>query len=151
MTADELVRSLEADPEYQGRLARHDAAADELARICADDEAELLAELASLDINAESVYDFVNGGGAPVEAVPVLVAHLTQPHHPRIWEGIVRALSVSRAREFALEPLKQAYKKEPASDRRWILANAIGTMAKLREVQDLDGIAQYKALFGLSR
>jgi hypothetical protein len=83
--------------------------------------------------------------------VPVLVAHLAQTHHPRIWEGIVRALSVKHAREVALAPLVAAYRSEADESRRWMLANAIVSMARYSELSDLPGIEQYRALFRQSR
>jgi hypothetical protein len=88
-----------------------------------------------------SVYDYVAGGGAAGAAVPILARHLGRPHHPRVWEGIVRALSTSAARVEALGPLRDAYRVEAAPERRWLLANALGAMASFDEVADLNGIA----------
>lgn len=145
------MRELEADSEYMARIRAQDAERVELARLCALDQAELLSELGAIGIVAESVYDFVNAGGAPVAAVPVLVAHLDRVHHPRIWEGIVRALSVRHARDMALTRLVRVYRAERDAGRRWVLANAIGSMARFSEVADLDGIEEYRALFRQSR
>jgi hypothetical protein len=75
------------------------------------------------------------------------VAHLGQAHHPRVWEGIVRALSAPAARAEALGPLREAYRAETAPERRWLLANALGAMASFVEVGDLDGIAEHRSLF----
>ncbi len=150
-TAAEFVRELEADPEYTAQRHVEDAATEALARACADDEAELLAGLRAIGVAAASVYDFVNNGGAPVAAVPLLVAHLETPHHPRIWEGIVRSLSVRHARSDALPALRRAYLSEADPSRRWLIANAIGSMATLAEVCDLKDISTYRALFRQSR
>jgi hypothetical protein len=151
MTAEEFVRSLAADPEYEARMAAQAAATEELGRTCAADETRLLEELRAAGVRVTSVYDFVSAGGAPPEAIPVLVAHLREKHHPRIWEGIVRSLSVRHAREAALPTLVELYRAKVSRDRRWVLANAIGSMVKFAEVADLDGIDEYRPLFRQSR
>ena len=151
MTAEEFVRARAANPEHQARMAMRAAAIEGLAKACAADEAPLLGELRAAGVQVDSVYDFVNAGGAPPEAIPLLVAHLRKPHHPRIWEGIVRSLSVRHARDTALSILVELYGVETSPDRRFVLANAIGSMAKFAEVAQLDGIAQYRPLFRQSR
>ena len=151
MTAGELVRALATDPEYQAQMAAQAAATAELERRCGADEAGLVAELVAAGVPVRSVYDCVNAGGAPPAAIPALLVHLRRDHHPRIWEGIVRALSVRHARDLALSTLAELYAVEGSEDRRWLLANAIGSMAKFAEVAHLDGIAQYRPLCRQSR
>ena len=151
MTAEQFVRSLAADPEYRARMAAQAARTEELARVCAADEAGLLAELRTVGLTVSSIYDFVNAGGAPPEAISILVAHLRQHHHPRIWEGIVRSLSVKHAHDAALPTLAELFTMEESRDRRWVLANAIGSMAKFAEVAELEGIDEFRPLFRQSR
>jgi hypothetical protein len=151
ISAAELVGELARNTEYLAQLKTQDARSDVLVAACAADEIELVAELRAVVPRLESVWDFVAVGGAPVVAVEILVRHLNRPHHPRIWEGIVRALSSKRARDGALEPLRQLYRTETDNDRRWLIANAIGSMARLAEVRDLEGIEQHRALFRQSR
>jgi hypothetical protein len=151
MSAAEFVGELAQNTEYQARLKVRGAQIDILTAACAADELELVTELRAVVPKVESVWDFVAIGGAPEVAVDILVCHLNRPHHPRIWEGIVRALSSKRARDGALEPLRHLYRGETDSDRRWVIANAIGSMARLAEVRDLEGIEQYRALFRQSR
>jgi len=151
LTAAEFIRELDGDPEYQARLAEQERRRAALAAECATDQRDLLQELQAVGVRAESIWDFVSAGGAPLSAVPVLAAHLTEAHHPRVWEGIVRALSVKHARESALSPLLIAYRAESDPSRRWVLANAIGSMARLAEVRDLPNIDEYRALFRQSR
>jgi hypothetical protein len=150
-TAEDFMRSLEANPDYIARRAAQAAATAELAGVCAEDEARLIAELQQVGVRTNSVYDFVNEDGAPSAAVPILVRHLAVPHHPSIWEGIVRALAVPHARDAALETLRTAYRSEADPHRRWVIANSLGSMARLREVEDLPGIREYSALFRQSR
>ena len=86
-------------------------------------------------------------GGSPAAAVPVLLAALDRPHHPRTWEALVRSLGVKAARESALERFRDLYRAERDADRRWVIANSLGGMARFRDVEDLEGIAEYRALF----
>lgn len=151
VTAEELAQSLAGDAAYQARLAARREQARSLAHACAVDERELVADLAKAGVSVTSVWDFIAMDGVPVEAVSVLVSHLQRPHHPRVWEGIVRSLSVKHAREAALGALSAAYRSESDPGRRWVLANAIGSMARLAEVRDLPNIDAYRALFRQSR
>jgi len=147
VTAEEFARSLATDPGYQARMAAQAAATESLERSCADDEAGLLEELGAAGAPVTSVYDFVNAGGAPPAAIPTLLAHLRQQHHARIWEGIVRSLSVKHAHDAALLTLVELYRVEESRDRRWVLANAISSMATFAEVAHLDRINEYRPLF----
>ena len=150
ITASELAHRLEQDPNYQARVAEPQANTDALSQVYRADEAALVA-LRARGIAVESVWDFVSTTDAPLDAIPILVAHLSESHHPRVWEGIVRALSVRRARDGAFESLKRFYLTETIESRRWVLANAIGAMAKFTEVKELPGIEQYRAVFNRPR
>ena len=151
ITASELVDRLELDPNYQARAAERQANIDALSQVDRVDEAALVAQLRARGIAVESVWDFVSTTDAPLDAIPVLVAHLSEPHRPRVWEGIVRALSIKRARDGAFEALKRFYAAETLESRRWLLANAIGTMAKFTEVKELPEIGQYRTVFNRPR
>ena len=94
-----------------------------------------------------SVYDFVNAGGAPPEAVPLLVEHLRRPYHPRIREGIIRSLTVRHARDLAYAPLVEAFASERDPNMRWVIANALSVFSSLEELRDLEGIDAYADLF----
>jgi hypothetical protein len=151
ITASELAHRLEQDPNYQACVAERQANTDALSQVYRADEAALVVQLRARGIAVESVWDFVSTTDAPLDAIPILVAHLSESHHPRVWEGIVRALSVRRARDGAFESLKSFYLSESIEIRRWVLANAIGAMAKFTEVKELPGIEQYRAVFNRPR
>jgi hypothetical protein len=151
ITASELAHRLEQDPNYQACVAERQANTDALSQVYRADEAALVVQLRARGIAVESVWDFVSTTDAPLDAIPILVAHLSESHHPRVWEGIVRALSVRRARDGAFESLKRFYLTETIESRRWVLANAIGAMAKFTEVKELPGIEQYRAVFNRPR
>jgi hypothetical protein len=63
----------------------------------------------------------------------------------------VRALATKHARPGALAALVAAYRVEADPDRRWLLANAIASMARIAEAGDLPDIDQYRAPFRQSR
>src|SRR5882724_9552741 len=133
--ADKLLRQLEADPNYIAREREWKRISAQSLQECAADQAGLVSELRCAGFEVASVQEYVASGGAPVGAVPILVAHLDRPHDPRVWETIVRALSVRHAHDLALSRLCELYTAEKDDGRRWLLANAIGSMAKLREVR----------------
>jgi len=146
-TAAGLLRELEHDSEYQRRIRKQATRAAESERVCAADEAALVAELEAAGCRVASVWDYVSRGGATGAAVPILVRHVELPHHAHVWEGMVRALSTRAARTKGLEPLCRLFRTEADPDRRWLLANAIGSMSRFAEVQEMPGMAEYRALF----
>src|SRR5262249_36979734 len=82
-----------------------------------------------------SVWDLVNDAPHPVlegrfvgpyhAAYPALVRHLALPHHRRIKEGIVRALTVRDGGILVEETLLAAFQLEQNPQLRWVLANAL--------------------------
>jgi len=144
---EELNQRPTLDEAHQAALAEQRHRVEELAAACAIDESELLRDLRDRGINVTSVWDFIASGGAPPAAVPILVTHLSTQHHERIWEGIVRSLSVKHARAAALSVLTDLYRREESRSRRSVLAHAIGAMARLDEVQDLPEIETFRASF----
>jgi len=148
-TAAEFVRELQRDPQYVARQAVLRAEAEQRAAAIAQDEAPLVRELAESGIDVRSVWDF-GTLVTPPAAVPIVLRHLTLTHHPRVREGLIRALAYSHLRAQALEPLKEFFRSESDPDVRWLLANSLAAMAKYREVSDLVGIAEFRGLFRLT-
>ncbi len=147
-TAQELAAELANDPEYQKRLTERQAAAATQGAAAAQDEQELLAELRSAGVAVGSVYDFVGKSVAPAAAAPVLVGHLSVPHVRVIREGIIRALSCSHLRLYALDALRSGFAQTQDQMERWLFANALAAMATLDELRpDLAGITEYADLF----
>jgi hypothetical protein len=145
-TAEEVVRELERDPTYQKRRAEQDAAVARRAAEAASDEEQIVGELRAAGVRVNSVYDFIEVV-TPVEAVPVLLRHLTQSHTPVIREGLLRALAYSHLRAPALGGLKDLFRAAHDPGERWLIANAIAAMAALEDVRDLSGIDEYAKLF----
>jgi hypothetical protein len=148
ITAEELIAELAQDPVYQARIAESQAVAAAQGLAAAEDEIGLVAELRTAGISVSSVYDFIGEQVAPAAAAPVLVHHLSVPHIRVVREGIIRALSCSHLRTFALEPLTEGFRMSTDYSERWLFANALAAMAPLAELTPhLDGISAFKGLF----
>lgn len=135
VTASELLEQLASDPGNQERRRALEAATEELGRVCAADERLLVEEVRAAGYAVDSVWDLVNNSPHPVlerrfigaypKAYPVLVTHLRQPHHPRIREGVIRALTVRDGGALVEQALLQEFETEALVNLRWVLANAL--------------------------
>ena len=134
---------------YQRGIREARARASELSAAIRKDEVSLVADLNSLGVPVASVWDFVNDDVIPpVDAVPVFVQHLTLvPHHKGVREGILRALAHSHLKEAAEEPLRRLYGAVETEGEQWLVANALASMTRYREVQDLPAIEQHRGLW----
>lgn len=138
MKALDLIIKLEADPEHQKMWKRKDKELEEKAAVLAEDERDLVNELNALGCAIETVWDFVNSdnryeflrkfSGSYSGAYSILVNHLEVKHHPRIREGIIRALTEKDANEVASEALINAFYQEQDANLKWVLANALRTV-----------------------
>jgi hypothetical protein len=138
MKASVLMKKLESDPEYQEMKKRKALDLKEREAVLAEDERSLIEELASNGFKIESVWDFVNNNnrheflrnfkGSYDGAYPILVKHLNVKHHPRIREGIIRALTEKDANEVASESLLAEFYKEQDLNLKWVFANALRTV-----------------------
>ncbi|ABL99561.1 hypothetical protein SHAM105786_17100 [Shewanella amazonensis] len=143
MKASDLIKKLEADPDYQEMQKRRALELKEREAVLAEDERSLLEELSLIGYAIESVWDFVNNNnrheflrkfnGSYAGAYPTLVKHLTIEHHPRIREGIIRALTEKDANEVASESLLSEFYKEQDLNLKWVLANALRTVLTLSQ------------------
>ncbi len=138
MKASDLMKKLDADPEYKEMQKRKAHELEEKAALLAEDERGLIEELNSIGYEIESVWDFVNNNnryeflrkfnGSYNSAYLILVKHLQVEHHPRIREGVIRALTVKDANEVASETLLTEFNQEQNSNLKWVLANALRTV-----------------------
>ena len=141
------MAELQHDPIYLERRAAREREAAARGAAVAADEVGLLAELRSAGVQLQSVWGFVGDTRTPPLAVPILLAHLLQPHHPALREGIIRSLAYSHLRDAALPQLKELFVHATDQDERWLIANSLAAMASLRELSDLPGIRDYSKLF----
>ena len=98
VTAEEFTNQLLADPGYVARLAKRD---HDLSQIWEqDDRAEepLVKSLRAGGAEIESVWDLVNTRERYPKLIPILLTHLKRESHPKVLEGIARALAVPEAR-----------------------------------------------------
>jgi hypothetical protein len=153
ITAEELSRQHQANPEYQKMMQER----EERMRIKAEldkDEEELIKEISKKGIDIESVWDLVNNVKHPFldnkftgkynEVYPILVEHLDKSHHPRTREGIIRALTEKDARDIAKDKLLEHFYKETDKNLKWVLSNALTTMLTQTEKKKNPEIRQIK-------
>ncbi len=110
MKASDLIKKLEADPEYQEMQKRKAQEFEEQEALLAQDERSLIEELSAVGYEIESIWDFVNNdnryeflrkfNGSYNSAYSILVKHLNIEHHPRVREGIIRALTEKDANKW---------------------------------------------------
>ena len=151
ITAEELLAQLEADPEYQARRTAQEARLSELKAVCAADEAQLVAELRAVGLDIDSIWDLVNNTPHPFlqrrflgpypTGNAVLVEHLAKPHHPRIREGIVRALTVKDGGRAVEDALLDQFTLEKDSGLQWVIASALKTAMPYSRRRKLPAIA----------
>jgi hypothetical protein len=135
ITAEELMAELSKDPEYLARCAQLEAGRAAFHAKYADEDALISKEVAVVGYRIRSVWDFVNNQPHPVidfpfcgpyeRAYPILVRHLSVKHHPRVREGLIRALTVRDGGPIVWESLLAEFRKEAAPDMQWLLANAL--------------------------
>jgi hypothetical protein len=128
ISAGELMSRLQSDPEWvrenAKREAQHRARVEQRRQELRPEETPLLAELAAVGINVDSIWDLVNAKWPYQAAIPVLSAHLQRARHPVLREGIARALTVPEARGIAgriiLAELQRPYDESRMQcDGRW--------------------------------
>lgn len=97
--ADEFMKELQADPVWRAAQAENVRRVAEQEERHAEQEAPVVAALAEVGVEVESVWDLVNGKDDHyADAVPVLVEHLRDDSYPdRVREGIARSLSFRKA------------------------------------------------------
>jgi|SRR5687768_7554099 len=137
MTAAEHKALLSKDPTYLAMRAKQEAELAAFVGTFADEEALIAGDAAAVGYRISSVWDFVNNLPHPVlkfpftgpyeRAYPLLVRHLDMKHHPRVREGIIRALTVRDGGESVWKALLQQLHQEPDPAMKWVLANALKT------------------------
>ncbi|MEP1571250.1 hypothetical protein [Roseibium album] len=90
----EIMQELENDKEFLALKATKDEEFNRLEQMFAQDEVDMVEELNNAGFDVCSVWDFVNLDNNYYKAKDILFNHLEIKHHPRILEGIARALAV---------------------------------------------------------
>lgn len=102
------------------------------------EEEPLVNDLKTIGIYVESVWDLVNNRPHPhlknvfvgqyEIAYPILVKHLDYDYHPRVKEGIIRALTEKNAAKVAKDKILDLFNKETDKNLKWVLANCLTTL-----------------------
>ena len=144
ITAAELLTKLRRNSAF----VAHEKLREEQSRRAEEDsqkeQKELLTELGNIGIHVKSVWDLVNTEKDYRDAVPTLVRHLRLPYSTTVKEGIVRALTVDYAGSKALRELIQEFQTQnddSETSLKWVLGNAIATVAKPRHADILISLA----------
>lgn len=143
MTAQELLDSLANDSAYLEMSAKKDAELAAFSAQFANEERIISREAKALGYAVRSVWDFVNNDWHSVLerrfigpydlAYPMLTRHLKIPHHPRVREGIIRALTARDGGELVWQALLHEFQREKDTGLRWVLANALKVAMPYRE------------------
>jgi hypothetical protein len=123
MTAAEAVALLQSDPEWVQKNEEREAQRKALEAQLKADEAPLVEALNNAGVQVSSVWDLVNSQSSYAAAIPVFAQHLKLPYHPKIVEGIARALTVKEARNLAGRALLERLQRTDAesAEMRWAL------------------------------
>lgn len=118
ITADELVRELECDPDFARRKAEREKEQKRREAESRQEQATLIQELACVGVKISTVWDLVNTSTLYTAALPILLAHLRRPYSDGTREGIARALAVSATRPIGWNVLVEAFEKTESSNTR---------------------------------
>lgn len=95
ISATELMAQLQADPDYQARVAAEEAEREVRAQELDRAEQPIVADLRAVGVEIKSVWDLVNTSEPYPAALPVLMEHLRAGGYPdRVMESLGRALAV---------------------------------------------------------
>ncbi len=141
-TAQELMAELANDASHQQKLKEKEQQRVLLEQELCEDERQLVAEFQSKGVLISSVWDLVNSKENYQAAIPTLVAHLEKPHHARISEGIVRALTTPTAAGIATEPLIGLFRStvDAGSELKWLVGAAIAETATPASAKTIVGL-----------
>lgn len=102
------------------------------------EEKPIVDELKSIGISVDSVWDLVNNRphqylknnfvGTYEAAYSLLVKHLDYDYHPRIKEGIIRALTEKNAAKIAKDKILEMFYDETEKNLKWVIANCLKTL-----------------------
>lgn len=128
MTAAELTERLQQDAEFSARESSREQRRLERAADYDVAAAPVLADLAKVGFDVESVAELYNKKIDYRSAIPVLLEWVPQISHRAVKESIVRALSVPWAKPHAARPLIDEFRRlddDPRSSLRWAIGNAL--------------------------
>jgi hypothetical protein len=156
MRADEFIRQLENDPEYQVRTVQREAH-ERAFRAAAE---PLLRDLEAAGINTRDFGRFVNRPVPGVlepsvfdeqAATPILVSWLPRMTDPRVKETIVRHLKNPAAKGVAVDVLVSEFRAETSTDDyRWVIGDVLSYVATREDLPTVVALAM-DVRYGIGR
>jgi hypothetical protein len=143
-TAAQFLEELRRNPEFAAGEKLRERQNREREQALQKEQMPLLSDLKNLGIEIETVWDLVNTSENYSVAIPVLVQHLSGPYSAGVREGIIRALTVDYAGSNVLRALVDEFKKQnddSETSLKWVLGNAIATVAKPSDANTLISLA----------
>jgi hypothetical protein len=138
MTAAELIRRLEADPEWVAKRDAREAEREARAAALALAERPLVSDLRAAGFVVSSVWDLVNSSAHYDAALPVLASHLRRPYPDAIIDGIARALAVPAAEPLVWDAMASLFQEVPLKSRaKQGAAVALANMTSERTIQEV--------------
>lgn len=140
-TAAELMAELQSDPDWVAQNDQREAKRAAAEAQFRAEEKPIIVDLARVGLEVGSVWDLVNSNTSYPEAIVVLLDHLRHPYHPRIRNGIIRALTVQEARGVAGQNILRELDQEKDPENRWALANALTVVADRKDMTQIGELA----------
>lgn len=145
MSATEFMAQLAKDQEYQRKKADFDASLHERTSLLRAAERPIVADLSTIGVQVDSVWDLVNTSDPYPAALPVLVEHLERGGYPdRVMESLGRALAVKPAIVY-WDRLKALYLAPRSSGEEDGTAVALAACATHAQLHDLLGFLSLAA------
>jgi len=149
LSAADLISRLNGDPQFVRRNQERETRRHALEAQLREEEQPLIAELRSVGLRVDSIWELVNFKGAYPKAIPILIRHLQLPYHPKVREGIARALTVKEARGVAtmciIAELRRS-KSPLEAEYRWALANALSVVGGQETCAEIEALMRDEAL-----
>jgi len=147
ITAADLMRQLEGDPEWVRKRDERERRHRDHVRMLADSEAPLVADLNAAGFAVKSIHELILSPNSVQVAIPLLTEHLQRDYDKSIREGIFRAFGIRDARELVGDLLISEFRQQEDENMRLVIVEALSQMYDLADVIHLDGIQEFKDLF----
>lgn len=137
ISANELIAQLQADPDYQRKMAAAEAERQVRMQEFRRAEQPIVADLRAAGVKVNSVWDLVNTATPYPAALPVLIRHLELGGYPdRVMESLGRALAVKPAVAYwdRLKALYLASRNEGEEDGTAVALAACATREQLDDL-----------------
>jgi HEAT repeat protein len=129
ISANELMRELERDPDYQARMAEKERRRLGRVERNLQDAQPLVAQLARQGFDVRTPADLFNKRMNYRSAIPTLIEWLPRISNPDVKAEVASALSVKWAKPAAIPVLLDEFELSESELVRWAIANALEVVA----------------------